>query len=512
MKPSTELFDLIKSLSKSEKRFFKLSSSLQTGEKNYLKIFDSIEKQSEYNESELKDQFKNETFVHHFPSEKNHLYKLILKSLRNYHSDNSINSILKQEIKNVEILYSKALFKECNKFLIRAKKQAAENEKFYFLFQLISWEKLLLEEAFEDGQFSKDLDALVEEEQVIIDKLRNLTEYHALYSKINYVFRSEGFSRSIEDIKIVEEIEQHPLIKGKNTALSNRAATICYYTQAFCAMANSKTDLALEKFMRVKTIMDDNPRIKKDLSKRYVRTLSKIVTSLIDLGKNQEALEMIAKLKSLPSQKGFGSIDIKNSIFKSTVLSELQLLNKQGKFREAALQIDGILPNIDDLESRLRKEQVLELYFTIAYTFFGNNQPSKALFWINRVLNDNENSLRKDLFSYARLFNLAIHYELQNLDLLEYITKSTQRYLVRRQRDYEIEKLVIEHVRKLIRTPNPDRIKAKLEKFKTVLKNTITEPEDQILLKYFDFIAWLDSKIQNCDFQQAVRANLISLT
>ena len=161
MKPSTELFELIKSLSKSEKRFFKLSSSLQTGDKNYLKIFDAIEKQAVYNEAGLKIAFKKETFVSHFPSEKNHLYKLLLKSLRNYHSDNSINSLLKQEIKNVEILYKKALFKECNKFLVRAKKQAIENEKFYFLFELISWEKLLLEEAFEDGQFNMDLDKLI---------------------------------------------------------------------------------------------------------------------------------------------------------------------------------------------------------------------------------------------------------------------------------------------------------------------------------------------------------------
>ena len=50
MKPSTELFNLIKSLSKSEKRFFKLSSSLQSGDKNYLKIFDYIEEQNEYDE------------------------------------------------------------------------------------------------------------------------------------------------------------------------------------------------------------------------------------------------------------------------------------------------------------------------------------------------------------------------------------------------------------------------------------------------------------------------------
>ena len=69
MKPSIELFKLVKSLSKSEKRFFKLSSSLQSGEKNYLKIFDYIDAQDEYVESALKDHFDGEVFIKHLPSE-----------------------------------------------------------------------------------------------------------------------------------------------------------------------------------------------------------------------------------------------------------------------------------------------------------------------------------------------------------------------------------------------------------------------------------------------------------
>ena len=184
MKPSTELFNLINSLSKSEKRFFKLSSSLQTGEKNYLKLFNVIEKQSSYNEEAIKKTFAKEKFIQHLPSEKNHLYKLILKSLRGFHADNSISSILKQEIKNVEILYRKALYKECVKFIKRAKKIANDHEKFYYLFELISWEKLLIEEAFEQGEFNKDLDLLINEEMEVIEKLRNLAEYHMIYSRI----------------------------------------------------------------------------------------------------------------------------------------------------------------------------------------------------------------------------------------------------------------------------------------------------------------------------------------
>jgi len=504
MKPSTELFELIKSLTKSEKRFFKLSSSLQTGEKNYLKIFDAIEKQTVYDEHALKDQFKNETFVNHFPSEKNHLYKLILKSLRNYHSDNSINSILKQEIKNVEILYKKALFKECNKFLVRAKKQAIENEKFYFLFELISWEKLLLEEAFEDGQFNKDLDVLIQEEHDVIAKLQNLAEYHVLYSKINYVFRSEGFSRSAEDIQIVNEIESHPLIKGKNTALSKRAATICYYTQGFCSMANSRTDVALEKFERVRTILDERPKLKADLAKRYLKALSRIISCHIDNQMYLKAAEEIAQLKDISDKKGFKNIDIKINIFRVCTLSELQLLTRQGKFNDAIEIVQSAVGKLETLEGRLRKEQLLELYFNIAYSYFGIGEHNKALFWINKVLNDNENTLRKDLFSYARLFNLVIHYELQNYDLLEYITKSTQRYLARRQRDYDLEKMVIEHLRKLIRNSKSKDISTKYEDFKADLDKIILQPENSIVLKYFDFNSWIESKINTTAFSKAV--------
>ncbi|MDC1404025.1 hypothetical protein N8328_06435, partial [Crocinitomicaceae bacterium] len=209
MKPSNELFKLINSLSKSEKRFFKLSSSLQTGEKNYLKIFDFIEKQSKYDEDELKQHFNKERFIQHLPSEKNHLYRLILKSLRSYYSDNTVSSQLKQEIKNVEILYNKALFRECDKFVSRAKKVAKDNEKFYYWFELISWEKKLLEEAYEAGEFGKDLDELIEEEQIVIEKLRNLAEYQVIYSKINLIFRSGGFARNSKEREEVEKIADY---------------------------------------------------------------------------------------------------------------------------------------------------------------------------------------------------------------------------------------------------------------------------------------------------------------
>jgi hypothetical protein len=500
MKPSNELFDLISTLTKSEKRFFKLQSSLQSGDKNYIRLFDLIEKMTSYDEDSVKKTFKGEKFINHLPSEKNHLYKLILKSLRGYYSETSISSSLTQEIKNIEILYHKGLFDECHKFLERAKKIAVKYEKFYYLFELISWEKTLLEEAFENGQFV-NLDALIEEEQEVLAKLQNLTLYHALYSKINSVFRSGGYSRTAENARIIDEIENHPLIKGKNTALSNRAATICYYTQGFCCIANGKPEMALEKYLRVKQILDEQPELRSDLSKRYIRTLSQIAQCHLELKHFDAADAAIALLEALQGQDGFETPDAEERIFAEVALNKLKSYILSARFTQGVQALTPVAEELKLKESKLQKEIALRLYYYMAYLHFGAGQHNKALHWLNRVNNDNENDLRQDLYGYARLFNIVIHYELGNGDLLEYAIKSTSRFLQKRMRDFNAEKLILDQFKKLIRAAGATAVSEQLIEFRSKLDDLLSSEDSHVLIKYFDFPVWLDAKIEKTSFE-----------
>lgn len=501
MKPSTELFELIKSLTKSEKRFFKLSSSLQSGEKNYLKIFDAIDRQKDYDEEAIKKQFGKKTFIKHFPSEKNHLYKLILKSLRAYHADNSISSVLKQEIKNIEILYKKALFKECNKFLVRAKKMAIQHEKFYYWFELISWEKQLLEEAYEAGEFGKDLDGLIKEEQDVIERLRNLAEYHVLYSRVNYVFRSGGYARNEEQQKTVDEISQNYLIKGKNTALSTRAATICYYIKGLCAATQRDYEESFKHFLRVKEILDDNPLIKKDLAKRYVRTLSNLLYCYIDHRDFTKSFSLIEKMRELNKQKGFNTIDVQVKVFTSSYIAELMIYDKMGEYEKGVSIVDDIVSGIEEFGDKINKEQEIVFYYNLAYTYFGSGEYNRALFWINKVMNDNEQYLRQDIYSFSRLFNLVIHFELGNYDLLEYIIKSTNRYLSKRKKSYESEGVILKHLRKLARLANdPEDLKEQFARLKEDLATCLEDPSEIVVMEYFDFAAWINGHLEGKSF------------
>ncbi len=511
MKPSTELFKLIKSLTKSEKRFFKMSSSLQSGDKNYLKIFDVIEKQEEYDEEAIKKEFKKETFIKHLPSEKNHLYRLVLKSLRSFYSEQSISSILKQEIKNVEILYSKALYKECEKFVARAKNLAADYEKFYYWYELISWQKKLLEEAYEEGEFSTNLDALVTEEELVIAKLRNLAEYQVIYSKINLIFRSGGFTRNENERKIVEDIADYHLIKGKNTAISTRAASICYYIKGLCAATNRNYADSFQFFNRTREILDNNPKIKEDSAQRYIMTMFHLLRCNIDSCDFENAQNFLIEIRTLTEIKGFNSTDVSIKIFANSYNQELEMNNKMGEFEKSILLIDEIEIKVSLFKDKLSKEQELRFLYNKAYSYFGVGEYKKSLSFLIEILNDNEQTLRQDIYSFSRLLNLIIHFELENYDYLEYIIKSTNRYLSKYEKDYKIEDVLIKNIRKLSKASNNISQLEIFEAMNQELNVLLQDHHEQVLLEYFDISSWINSKLNKTKFSQEVKNKLITI-
>ena len=495
MKPSDELFHLIKSLTKSEKRYFKLLSSLQSGEKNYVKLFDAIEAQSAYDEEQIKRIFAKETFIQHLPSEKNHLYSLLLKSLRNFHSDNSIKALMQELIKNVQLLYDKALYKECYKIVRKAKKEAHQYEEFYYLLELIAWQRVLIEEGYSRGKFAVDIDKLIEEEEMILEKLRNLAEYQILNSKINYVFRKGGYTRNEKEKKIVNDIMNHHLITGKDTAISLKASTACYYIQGLCAWTNRDMELAFINFEKVMDRFKQNSRLIYELPKRYSRVLNHQLLYYIDAGKFDQFFDKLGEMKRLLKNPAFDSIDLQIRIFTFSTIAELLACDALKDYERGEEVVQQILRGLKRYKNKISKEDIIVFYYNISRHYVGYGNFKKALEFINKVLNDNEANLRQDIFVFARLLNLIIHYELGNFDLLDYIIKSTARYIKKKNRDYPYENTVLKYIRKLVRAQQSRQsTEGIIHEFKEELRQLYKDPYQLIKLEYFDILAWLEDK------------------
>ena len=92
-----------------------------------------------------------------------------------------------------------------------------------------------------------------------------------------------------------------------------------------------------------------------------------------------------------------------------------------------------------NIENTFLNQHRLGLFYNLAYIHFGAKKYEAALDWINELLNDPDLKTREDIHSFGQILNLFIHYELGNDKLLEYIVKSTYRFLLKRKRLFKVE-------------------------------------------------------------------------
>jgi hypothetical protein len=183
----------------------------------------------------------------------------------------------------------------------------------------------------------------------------------------------------------------------------------------------------------------------------------------------------------------------------------LNLYNMMGDFDKSIEFIREKEDEVAHYGDKISKEQQLKFLFNSAYTYFGAGEFKMALRKINEILNDNETTLRQDLFGFARLLNLLVHVELENFDFLEYELKSTKRFISKTERDYLIESFIIKMTRRLSKCNNKVEKQGLFEELQVELDELLTDHNERVVLEYFDLQAWIYAKRNEISMADAVK-------
>ena len=106
--PSQKLFNLIKNLTSTEKRYIKVFfSKSQVSNEKYILLFNEIDRQTELNEVKLQRATyqKEKAEGKKFSELKNYLYQTILKILQDFDKETTIDYRLQTMLGNVRVLY-----------------------------------------------------------------------------------------------------------------------------------------------------------------------------------------------------------------------------------------------------------------------------------------------------------------------------------------------------------------------------------------------------------------------
>ncbi len=503
-KPSDSLHRLIRSMNKPEKRYFKIYASRHSsGKNNYLKLFEAIDATDPYSEETVLKKLSKEPFVKKFPIAKARLFDTILRSLDAFHANSSIDAQLKRQLHFAEILYKKSLYDQCSRMLENAKRLATKYERHATLLEIFQWEKKLIEKDNYSGHEEEDLQRLLTEDARIAERIKNFNDYWNIKSRLFVLLNKKGKVRNNLELKNFKKIIDTTLLQRESKALSTETRYLFHHIYSAFNFGTGDYKKSYQHLKKNISLIESGTELFREEPNLYFSLLTNTIYVGSQLKKYDEVMENMKKLKAIPETLDTkGNEDMEIKLFSSAYSIEITLYISLGEFEKGIQLVPKIEAGLAKYEEKLSPVRKAYFYFNIAVLYFGAEKYSIALKWINRLLNDNAINESQDIHCFAEIFNILIHIELKNQDLLPYAVKSLQRYLNFRNRVYKFETVFLEFANQLITSKKDDQ--KIYRKFYDALIILTKDNFEKTVFEYFDFVSWAKSKIDNESFRKTV--------
>ncbi len=508
-KASDDLFRLIKSLTKSEKGYFKkfASRNSQGGKSNYISIFDSIDKMEGYDEDALKKKLKDKQLAAQLPVYKVYLFNLILKALQQYGSFENTDTKLAEMIAGARILAKKQMPREALKILRKAKEIAYKYDNEKALLDILFLERNIIIVMPDKHVFEKRKE-IYEEHMRFIERLTNRFHYTWLSDQMVIFVEHRGDIRNLNREEEMKNIISDPYMKTADNAMGFSAKMFYYHTHLFYNIAHENLsamhDITKEEIKvqeQYRHFIDENP-------KNYISGLMNYLLSA-HLNKNKEDIsDALHRLIAARKQyKGKLSPDLETELFMKAKNTELIIYADNCELDKGRNVVKQVEADLKHYRNFIGQPLKITLLYNSSHICFLDGDFNMALHFINKLLDEADN-MRNDVYNFAKLYNLLVHYELGNFDHLEYITENTFRFLKQRKSLFKAEELIINTIRRVpAATDNKELINI-FEELLDGLKKTSTDLRSRQTFEFFDFISWAQSKVTGEKYSDVKRRNV----
>lgn len=502
MKTSSDaLFRLVKSMTKGEKTYFKKFTSLNNTKSpstNYLKLFDAICKMSEYDEGTLLKKFRKETFTKNFVETKQYLKTQILRVLRNYSTDKSISFQVKEDLLNIEILMDKGIFDLAKTQIKKTLKIAQEYEMSQYIVQLNKLQFQVSKVLLDFKSVETHVTETIPEEKQLLKELGQVQHHKHRYTIMFSHWKEYG---PIQEKEANANLEQYPLD-------TFNAAHWYLLTELNLGQTRHKAekyyDNALsyyELFKKYPAQIDLNPF-------NYITSIILYTNACATSNHIEEGLlivkEGITLMEKMDQKSKIADHFFVNHLIKlhSNQLRLYLHYGSKSLFKEHAIAFKELVLNyIDTLRSS-------NGFIDLATIFFSEiilEEWEAAEITYNRLTNYKMRGYRNDIEAIIRLLGIIVYYETKNIELLESAVDATYQFI--RTKDF-LSKFIRQFINlfkyKIISALNEREEIELLKQFRTETTTFFEEhPKEKNVLNYFDFIAWLDSKVEKTSIHEA---------
>ncbi|MBK9505100.1 MAG: hypothetical protein IPO03_06995 [Bacteroidetes bacterium] len=484
------LHELVQNLSPAEKGYFKKhwnGFSENTAPKS-LEVFDLLVRMKTFNESKIKTSFAGSASA--LKSLRTHLYKQILRSLRLFNQDTDLGFTLREYLDYIEILRKKGLHEQSIPFLNKGKTLSFDmNMHPYQVLFLIQQKQFLNQYPETDKtiiaqQISKNIiaasDLIVNREVIKLAHVKSIYWNNVFVPLRDEEVVTESNKLLVTLLAIDEStIEDYSERNLLYAALSN----------IYLLHGNIKQAIVFQQKSVVLMEAMDVRKINKILS--YVSALYNLASLFIYLKDFKQVDLQIQKIKKV--ELSFKTeIQFVNSV---TCCLEAQLLqHNNSKFSEKKLVT---------IENTMGEDQPIpNLYYDTKFALLSycikNKQYKAALERSHDLVTTKYMHSQISFHVHVRLLHILVHYKNNNMQLLPFLIRSTYRFMLKQELNYQIEKSLLRFFRKILTKINRTEI---LTLFQQLLNEIIAIAENpaeaRVMLIYFNYSGWLESELKD---------------
>ncbi|HSC53202.1 MAG TPA: hypothetical protein VLC98_06280 [Phnomibacter sp.] len=504
-----DLFQLIKSLGKGEKRNFKLYMQRNSAlaELKVVQLFDAMDKVEEYDEVAMLR--KNPSIAKQQLSNlKASLYRHILTSLRLIKDPDNIDMQMHEMLDHVRILYNKGLYLQSLHILDRVKQTAQEYYQFTYLEQAIFFEKKI-EAMYITRSMNARADTLADESELVQKRLQNVNKLSNLSLQLYSWYIKHGHARNNSDRDAVEYY-------FKSHVPPNPESLKGFYEKLYYYQSQSWLSFIVQDYLkyyrysqRWVDLYHAEPAMIKVETIQYIKGMHNLLGAHYDL-KNAdrfyETLQHFEAFYQSPVVQVNENYKIQSFVY--LYISKIHKHYLEGTFSEGLNMVPEILDNLELYNLYIDRHRVLVFYYKIACLYFGSGDNEKTIDFLNKIINLKAD-LRLDLQCYARLLHLIAHFELGNHSLIPYLIKSVYRFMTKMENLSHVEVAMLKFLRESLQLSVND-VKPKLRKLLGQLKRFENNASEARAFAYLDIVSWLESKLENKPVEFIIRQKFVA--
>ena len=498
------VFDLVKLMSKAEKRNFKLYATrlgCNEGAK-FLLLFDCFDTLDQYSEAKVLAMCPSIS-KQQLPNLKAHLYKQLLTSLRMLGVQHSTALEIREQVDFVKILFDKGLYNEAQKMLDKIEKRVKECEMVPALLDIVELQRQLKVLSY-SSEMTQAADQTARAAVVISENITNVASLSRLAVQCYALHQNLGFARSQKDLDRLDSYFKPRIeaFEGKQMNFTERF--YFYQAKAWYYYICHKTAHSYRYALKWVAHFAARPDMKELMYDGYMRGYSQVLDGMFLMHKYSAFVRTLEEFEK--ESQTLGTLNDNAAMISQGILFTGQL-NKclmSGTYKDGLWIAKNIDSYLKKYGNRLTLHEKMPLYYKVASLYFGDGNYTKCIEYLSYIISVKDHNIRRDLQCYARMLNLMALYD-AGLDFnIDYQIRSVYSFIVK-MRDMTEMKDVLLSFFKSFGNINAIDLKKEMKILYERLKPYEKHPYERRTFYYIDILSWLESKISDKSMGQIVR-------